>query len=298
MHVNEQHEIHIASCKCKNDLFSPKAIIEIDQLGEDGWWDWHIQEDYEYMSPRFWECLGYEPSMENHPSAWQSLMFPEDLQKTTDNFNKHCATKGEHPFYQEVRYKHRDGHTVYIICRGKVIEWDENEKPVRMIGTHTDITNLKIEQQRYQKLFKEMVCGFALIEVLFNDKGEGEDYIILDINDTYTKITGMEREAVIGKTQKESIPDIEQYWIDSFSTVVKTREPIHIVNYSKYLQKWLKVFAYPSGEDKNKVAITFEDITSSKELKEKLEKQAAIFHQVFKLAPIPTFIMDYRGVYY
>ncbi len=111
---------------------------------KDGFWDWYIQDDYEYMSERFWEILGYKPhEKKHHPSEWQALAFPEDLQKTFDNFDKHLETKGRHPFIQEVRYKHKNGTTVWIICKGQIVEWDESGKPLRMIGTHTDITEQK-----------------------------------------------------------------------------------------------------------------------------------------------------------
>jgi hypothetical protein len=50
-------------------------------LGEDGWWDWHLKENYEYMSPQFWERLGYNPEDMGHtPSEWQSLVPKEDLE--------------------------------------------------------------------------------------------------------------------------------------------------------------------------------------------------------------------------
>lgn len=123
----------------------------------DGYWDWHIQDDYEYMSPRFWEIFGFKPEeKEHHPSAWQSLIFEEDLPPTLENFKKHVETKGKHPYFQEVRYRHKDGSTVTVICRGKVIEWDKEGNPLRMIGTHTDVTHLK----NIQKSLKEINVRF------------------------------------------------------------------------------------------------------------------------------------------
>jgi PAS domain S-box-containing protein len=110
----------------------------------DGYWDWYISDDYEYMSPRFWEILGIDyKTKTHHPSEWQELIFPDDLEMALKNFNKHVKTKGKHPYNQEVRYLHSNGSTVYILCRGKVVEWNEDGSPHRMIGTHTDITELK-----------------------------------------------------------------------------------------------------------------------------------------------------------
>ncbi len=122
-----------------------KAFLE---ASTDGYWDWRIQDSYEYMSPRFWEIFGFDYKTKTHdPAEWQDLIFQEDLNTALKNFDKHCATKGKHPYAQEVRYKHADGSTVTVLCRGKVVEWGENSQPIRMIGTHTDITQLKIIQE-------------------------------------------------------------------------------------------------------------------------------------------------------
>lgn len=120
----------------------------------DGYWDWYIQKDYEYMSPRFWEILGYSPDEKPHkPSAWQDIIFEDDLKLVLDNLDMHVKTKGQHPYEQQVRYHHKNGSTVTVLCRGKVIEWDEQDNPVRMVGTHTDITELKEKEQKLKEVF-------------------------------------------------------------------------------------------------------------------------------------------------
>lgn len=126
------------------EVFQMKEILEqILETSTDGYWDWHIQKDYEYMSPRFKKQLGYEEDeMENHPSAWQALINDDDLEKMIIEVNKHFESKGEYPFKVICRYTHKDGHEVTVLCRGTVIEWDKNNKPKRMVGTHIDITNL------------------------------------------------------------------------------------------------------------------------------------------------------------
>lgn len=110
----------------------------------DGVWDWNLNRDYEYMSPRFWEIFGYEPhEKEHHPSAWQNIIFAEDKEKALKIFKEHVESKGKVPYKMIVRYKHKNGHTVKVICRGEVIEWNEDGSPARMIGIHTDVTNMK-----------------------------------------------------------------------------------------------------------------------------------------------------------
>ena len=133
------------------------VLTFITEQTNDGWWDWSVQTDYEYMSDRFWHTFGVDPdTMPSSPSAWQNLIHPEDLERTLDNFNKHVATRGAHPYFQEVRYRHADGHWVTVLCRGQVIEWDDEDQPVRMIGVHTDVTRLKEQEARLESVNKEL----------------------------------------------------------------------------------------------------------------------------------------------
>ncbi|WP_299681849.1 PAS domain-containing protein [uncultured Tenacibaculum sp.] len=109
-----------------------------------GYWDWYIQEDYEYMSPRLKNMLGFEDhEVPNKPDWWQKQIHPDDLSGVLEIFEKHVSSKGEIPYDNEVRYYHKNGSIVWVYCRGKVIEWGNNGEPIRMVGSHIDITPLK-----------------------------------------------------------------------------------------------------------------------------------------------------------
>lgn len=86
-------------------------------------------------------------------SEWQNIIFKEDLNLAFSNFEKHCADP-TYPYDQIVRYKHKNGSTVWIRCRGLAIR-DQNGKPIRMLGAHTDITDLKEAEKKYSRLMKE-----------------------------------------------------------------------------------------------------------------------------------------------
>jgi len=114
----------------------------------DGLWYWDLEnQENEWLSPRFWSLLGYDLSDKKHlASEWQALIFPEDLQVALKNFKKHC-TDPDHPYDQVVRYRHKDGSTVWVRCRGMAIR-DETGKPIRMLGAHTDLTPNKQAENR------------------------------------------------------------------------------------------------------------------------------------------------------
>ncbi len=106
----------------------------------DGIWYWDLtQMDQEWMSPKFWTTLGYDPSQKKHlASEWQDIIFPEDLETAKTNLTRHLENPN-YPYDQIVRYHHKTGYTVYIRCRGIAVR-DENGTPLRMMGAHTDMT--------------------------------------------------------------------------------------------------------------------------------------------------------------
>ena len=122
-----------------------------------GYWDWFIKEDYEYMSPTFKKMFGYDDDeLPNKPESWQKIIHPDDLSGVFEVFEKHVQTKGEFPFDNEVRYWHKNGSVVWVYCKGKVIEWDENGDPVRMVGSHINITELKEAEEQLKIQTEEL----------------------------------------------------------------------------------------------------------------------------------------------
>lgn len=109
-----------------------------------GYWDWDIPGNTEYLSPRFKSMFGYrDDELENKPETWMRLIHPDDLPIAMSAFEAHVASKGAEPYDIEVRYFHKDGSIVWVVCRGRVTEWSEKGEPLRMMGVHMDITHLK-----------------------------------------------------------------------------------------------------------------------------------------------------------
>ncbi|MEM7773675.1 MAG: PAS domain S-box protein, partial [Cyanobacteria bacterium P01_A01_bin.37] len=117
-----------------------------------GYWDWDIPNHQEYLSPGFKRMFGYgNDELSNVPESWQTLIFSDDLPNVLENFNHHVQSHGTIPFYQEVRYHHQDGSTVWVICSGQVIDWDDEGNPLRMVGCHVDISDHKYAEQRIRE---------------------------------------------------------------------------------------------------------------------------------------------------
>ncbi|WP_428026256.1 PAS domain-containing protein [Arcobacter sp.] len=125
----------------KQQELSVRYKLAIDG-SNDGLWDWNLITNEVYFSKRWKSMLGYKiDELENSIKTWETLINPDDLEKAeTDILNNH---KGITKRYENIhRLKHKDGHWVWILDRGKTF-FDEKGTPVRMLGFHTDITKQK-----------------------------------------------------------------------------------------------------------------------------------------------------------
>lgn len=108
----------------------------------DGMWDWDLLTDGVYYSPRWKEMLGYAAEeLPDHLDTWRTLVNPDDRDRvlaTAEDF-----AKGKLPRYEvEFRMRHKDGRWIWILARAALIR-DPTGRPVRLVGTHVDITARK-----------------------------------------------------------------------------------------------------------------------------------------------------------
>ena len=125
-------------------IFRRKNILEaILEASSDGLWEWNLQDNTAFLSPNYKLQLGYnDDELPNSPATWHKLMNDEDLDTMSKELEKHVKTKGEYPFRTLARYEHKNGSEVKILCRGKVVEWDDNGNPIKMVGMHIDLTDM------------------------------------------------------------------------------------------------------------------------------------------------------------
>ena len=120
----------------------------------DGIWDWHLKLNTVYYSPTWMRILGYKyQSLPTLISSWLNNIHPDDLEKTLTDINNHIKRKTQ--LYENIhRVKHRNGHYIWISAKGKCI-YDEEDKPYRLVGTITDITDKKIAEEQLKKAKEE-----------------------------------------------------------------------------------------------------------------------------------------------
>lgn len=140
-----------------------------------------------------------------------------------------------------------------------------------------DRTSADQAEEKYQRLFSNMVNGFALHELILDDYGVPCDYRFLEVNPFFERMTGLEAKNVIGKTIKEVFKNIERFWIDIYSQVVFSGEPVHFIRYSEPLGKYYEVTAYKTSA--LQFAVIFNDVTRQKSEEEEKNKFVYLVNQ-------------------
>lgn len=138
-----------------------------------GYWEWNIQNQTVYLSRKFKKTFGYaESELDEKAETIRSLIVPEDLARFDCEVVKHTENGGKQPFSVELRYLHKNGGIVWVNCTGGIIEWDDERKPVKLIGCHVDITHLKeaetatrIERQLFENYFDVNLDLLAIMDM-------------------------------------------------------------------------------------------------------------------------------------
>lgn len=171
-----------------------RVLSDILEATLSGYWDLNVPANTEYLSPRFKQMFGYEDhELPNSPETWQKLIFPEDLPVVFASLDRHIKSHGQVPFYSEVRYRHKNGSTVWVICAGRVIEWAEDGAPVRVVGCHVDITErmqAETELRKYQEHLEDLVAERTVELSATNQELEAFSYSVS--HDLRTPLRGID----------------------------------------------------------------------------------------------------------
>jgi diguanylate cyclase (GGDEF)-like protein/PAS domain S-box-containing protein len=163
------------------DLVLEKDVInqkleEIKQRWEfaiegsgDGVWDWNIQTNQTFFSKRWKEMLGYDThEILGNFATWQSLIHKEDMPNVMKMLNEHLHKK-TNEYKIELRMLCKDGTYKWILSRGLIVEFDPGGLPIRMVGTHTDISTRKqTEEMIWRQANFDSLTGLANRRMFFD----------------------------------------------------------------------------------------------------------------------------------
>ena len=150
--------------KIKSQKDRLNSIIEGTNAGT---WEWNVQTGEIICNEKWEEMLGYELN-ELEPitiETWKDLTHPEDSKKSKKLLEKIFSGVIEQYDF-EVRMKHKKGHWVWTLGRGKIISWTDDGRPHKMFGVHIDIS----KQKRYKQIIKELHKIAIELQKLDNEK--------------------------------------------------------------------------------------------------------------------------------
>ena len=150
---------------------------------------------------------------------------------------------------------------------------------------------LRRSQERYRTLFESLDEGFCVIEMLFDDNDKPIDYRFLEVNPAFEKQTGLVEAA--GKTARELIPELEDFWFEIYGKVALTGEPVRFEHGSEAINRWFEVSAFRTPEPQSRqVAILFQDITDRKQSENLLLQQSEQMRLFVKHSPVGVAMFD------
>ncbi|WP_162416096.1 PAS domain S-box protein [Cyclobacterium roseum] len=188
----------------KNKHFQDLIQIEKDRLqqiikGTDaGTWEWNVQTGEVLFNEKWANLIGYTLK-ELEPitiETWMKFTHPEDLEESNRRLQE-CFEQKQSQYECACRMKHKDGHWVWIMDRGKVFNWTEDGLPELMFGSHIDISGMKeleeklsLERQKFYSIFNSTFQFIGFLDL---------DGTLLEANQTALEFAGLVPEDVIGK---------------------------------------------------------------------------------------------------
>lgn len=164
---------------------------------KEGHWDTNFQTGELYISPRGWEILGYshEERHQNNKFDWKTLVHPDDIHKTEKKLQNYHSNKSDF-ISVEFRILTKNEGWKWMFVRGKVVEYDKDNEPVRFVGTITDISEQKKTENELLHVKKDW-------ETIFRAIGNptcilDPDHTIIDANDALLTLTEKKINEIIG----------------------------------------------------------------------------------------------------
>lgn len=226
-----------------------------------------------YVNPAYERVWGEPYSvLYEDPHSFTKNIHPEDLPSVLDARDR--VLREGVMSELEFRISNGSGGTRWIQARNYPV-YDSNGSIIRYVGLALDNTekrnlseSVTLKEQQYRFLFNRMMNGFALHEIICSRDGVPVDYRFLEVNPMFEELTGLRAADIVGKTAREVMPDIEDYWIDIYGQVALTGKHKVFDNYAAQLKRHYHVMAY--APVRGQFAVVFEDVTERKKMHDAL----------------------------
>ncbi len=150
------------------------------RFANDGLFDWNLETNEIYYSPVWKRILGYEDhEIENEFSEWERLTKADDVESSWAMMREVMAgRKGR--FEIEFQMRHKEGHWVDIFARANVVR-DDRGKPVRVLGTHVDVTQRKRAERDLEKVKEQLEALWSITKIADADIKSISDHVLAEV---------------------------------------------------------------------------------------------------------------------
>lgn len=259
-----------------------------------GTWEWNVQTGETFFNERWAEIVGYTLD-ELAPisiNTWLKLVHPDDLEISNQRVQA-CFEKKTEYYQCECRMKHKAGHWVWIIARGKVVSWTNEGKPLMMYGTHSDISEQKKKIERNTVFIEHTPTAIAMFDT---------DVKYLAISEKWRTDYHLEGIDLIGKSHYEIFPEIGDEWKKIHQECLQGKSIKR--DEDKFVRKdgsvqWLKWEVKPwYTEDNDKIGgiiMYTDDITERKKIEQSLLENHTLLETILESIDIGIVACDQHG---
>ena len=269
---------------------------------KNGVWDWNIPDNKLFYTTQWKSMLGYtDDEIENTYDAWYQLVHPDDLPKALQDIEAHIS--GKTKFYEnEHRLKHKNGSWVSILSRGKVVRYDDSGNPLRMVGTHTDITVQKKAEAALQNAYNllKTIINTVPARIFWKDTNLN----FLGCNDAFVKDACEEStDDIIGKSDYDFVwkENADSYRADDLSVIESGIPKLAFEEVQKRPDGstvWLRTSKVPLYDEYNNamgIVGMYEDITEYKLVEISLRESESHLQAIIENEPECVKLVDAKG---
>ncbi|MFZ1401302.1 MAG: PAS domain S-box protein [Candidatus Promineifilaceae bacterium] len=282
--------------EAEHALRDSEERLELALKGADlGLWDWKSPNQVTF-NERWAEMLGYTlAALEPHASVWEKLIHPNDLPGVIETLQAHMD--GRTNTYEAIyRLQTQSGAWRWIQARGRVLKRDEAGNPLRMVGTHLDITEQKLaeealreSEERLQLFIDHAPAALAM----FN-----REMCYLAVSHRWLADYELEKQEILGRSHYDIFPEIPDRWKTihqrglAGEIIQADEDPfVRLDGHTQWL-RWEVRPWYTSSNEVGGIVVFSEDITERKEAETAVKQMQAVLTQAETIAKIGSWQWD------
>jgi len=260
-----------------------KNIIEAANIGI---WSWDAETNIVDRNDKWYNMLGsskneFEDATFN---TIKKLCHPDDYREAETDFFKNFYSDNE--FYeQEFRVKTKNGDWVWILDKGKIIEYSKDGEPKKIFGVHIDITKQKQIEERFRLFLDSSDEIFMILD---------ENLNIIEVNKAALNMVpnNIKKEFIIGKSFPEFYPYVKKNGIEQYYDVIKTGKSFNTVKKTINLKnevRYIDISLFKMGKG---VGYISRDITDNYLHQEKIKKLNENLSKILSTSTFGVMIVD------